>query len=88
MPMPHMGWNNLKIRSEHKLFADFKPEPSFYFLHSFYYDAEDKTNVLATTEYGFEFDCIISKGNIYGIQCHPEKSHYSGAQFLKNFAVL
>lgn len=88
MPMPHMGWNNLKIRSEHNLFADFKPDPSFYFLHSFYYDAEDKANVLATTEYGFEFDCIISKGNVYGIQCHPEKSHHFGAQFLKNFAVL
>ena len=88
LPMPHMGWNNLNLRTGHRLFEDFNPEPSFYFLHSYYFDAEDKSNVLATTQYGVEFDSIVSMGNIYGIQCHPEKSHHFGAQFLKNFAVL
>lgn len=88
LPMPHMGWNDLKVRIGHKLVLNFEPEPRFYFLHSYYFDTEDKANVLATTEYGFEFDSIVSKGNIHGIQCHPEKSHKAGAQLLKNFAML
>lgn len=88
LPMPHMGWNDLKIRPGHKLFTDFEPEPRFYFLHSYYFDAEDKADVVATVEYGLDFDCIVSKGNIHGVQCHPEKSHHFGAQLLKNFAEL
>jgi len=88
LPMPHMGWNDLKVRPGHKLFADFAPESRFYFLHSYYFDAEDKADVVATTDYGFQFDCIISKGNVHGVQCHPEKSHRFGAQLLKNFATL
>lgn len=86
--MPHMGWNDLKICPGHKLFANFEPEPRFYFLHSYYFDAEDKADVVATAEYGVDFDCIVSKGHIYGVQCHPEKSHHFGAHLLKNFAEL
>jgi glutamine amidotransferase len=86
LPMPHMGWNDLTVRPGHKLFTDFEPEPRFYFLHSYYFDAEDKADVAATAEYGLNFDCIVSKGHIHGVQCHPEKSHHFGAQLLKNFA--
>ena len=85
LPMPHMGWNDIQVRPEHKLFTDFESEPRFYFLHSYYFDAEDKKDVVATAEYGVKFDCIVSKGNIHGVQCHPEKSHHFGAQLLKNF---
>ncbi|MBC3936339.1 imidazole glycerol phosphate synthase subunit HisH [Undibacterium sp. CY7W] len=88
LPMPHMGWNDLKIRSGNKLFNSFEPEPCFYFLHSYYFDADDKNDVAATAEYGLEFDCIVSRGHIHGVQCHPEKSHHFGAQLLKNFAEL
>lgn len=88
LPMPHMGWNDLKVRQGCKLFTDFEPEPRFYFLHSYYFDAEDKADVVATAEYGLDFDCIVSKGHIHGVQCHPEKSHHFGAQLLKNFAEL
>jgi glutamine amidotransferase len=49
---------------------------------------QDKADVVATAEYGIDFDCIVSRGNVHGIQCHPEKSHRFGAQFLKNFAEL
>ena len=83
--MPHMGWNDIQIRPGYKLFTDFEPEPRFYFLHSYYFDADDKRDVAATAEYGVNFDCIVSKGNIHGVQCHPEKSHHFGAQLLKNF---
>lgn len=88
LPMPHMGWNDIKVRPGHKLFVDFEPEPRFYFLHSYFFDAEDKSDVVATAEYGLDFDCIVSKGHIHGVQCHPEKSHHFGAQLLKNFAEL
>lgn len=87
LPMPHMGWNDLKVQPGHKLFADFEPEPRFYFLHSYYFDAADKAHVAATAEYGLNFDCIVSRGHIHGVQCHPEKSHHFGAQLLKNFAL-
>jgi len=87
LPMPHMGWNDLKIRPGHELFADFEPEPRFYFLHSYYFDAANKADVAATAEYGLSFDCIVSRGHIHGVQCHPEKSHHFGAQLLKNFAL-
>lgn len=88
LPMPHMGWNDLQFQPGNKLFTDFEPAARFYFLHSFYFDAEDKAHVAATAEYGLNFDCIVSKGHIHGVQCHPEKSHHFGAQLLKNFAEL
>ena len=88
LPMPHMGWNDIQVRRDNKLFTDFEPEPRFYFLHSYYFDATDKADVAATAKYGLDFDCIVSKGLIHGVQCHPEKSHRFGAQLLKNFAEL
>lgn len=88
LPMPHMGWNDLSVKPGHKLFTGFEPEPRFYFLHSYYFDAADKNDVSATAEYGHHFDCIVSRGHIHGVQCHPEKSHHFGAQLLKNFTEL
>lgn len=86
LPMPHMGWNQLKAREENQLFSrGFQGEPEFYFLHSYYFDAEDKDDVAATAFYGFDFDAVVSRDSIYGVQCHPEKSHHYGAQILKNF---
>jgi glutamine amidotransferase len=87
LPMPHMGWNTIRPTVESKLFCvGFESPPQFYFLHSFYFDAECNDDVSATAEYGFQFDAVVSRGNIHGIQCHPEKSHSWGVQFLKNFA--
>ena len=86
--MPHMGWNDLVVSPGAALFHGFEPLPRFYFLHSYYFDCEDKRNVVATTSYGVDFDCVVSKGQIHGVQCHPEKSHHFGAQLLKNFAKV
>lgn len=87
LPMPHMGWNTLQVNTDSPLFArGFDNEPQFYFLHSYYFDALDKDNVAASAFYGDDFDVVVSRGHIYGIQCHPEKSHHWGAQLLKNFA--
>lgn len=89
LPMPHMGWNTLTPVPRAKLFVQgFDDIPQFYFLHSFYFDAEDKTDVAATAHYGFDFDAVVSRGHIHGVQCHPEKSHHWGEQLLKNFVEL
>jgi glutamine amidotransferase len=87
LPMPHMGWNSLRPAAGAALFKDgFDETPQFYFLHSYYFDAQDKVDVAATAHYGFDFDAVVSHGHIHGVQCHPEKSHHWGAQLLKNFA--
>jgi glutamine amidotransferase len=89
LPMPHMGWNSLQPAVGAKLFsAGFDEAPQFYFLHSYYFDALDKADVAATANYGMDFDAVVSRGHIHGVQCHPEKSHHWGAQLLKNFAEL
>jgi glutamine amidotransferase len=89
LPMPHMGWNHLQPAAGTKLFSvGFDDAPQFYFLHSYYFDALDKADVAATTQYGMDFDAVVSHGHIHGVQCHPEKSHHWGAQLLKNFAEL
>lgn len=89
LPMPHMGWNELQPRTHSRLFAKgFDKSPQFYFLHSFFFDAEDKSDVAATANYGFDFDAVVSRGHIHGVQCHPEKSHHWGEQLLKNFVGL
>jgi len=87
LPMPHMGWNVLQPRINTKLFSsNFDSAPQFYFLHSYYFDAQDKADVAATANYGVNFDAVVSRGHIHGVQCHPEKSHQWGEQLLKNFA--
>jgi imidazole glycerol-phosphate synthase subunit HisH len=89
LPMPHMGWNDVQPAAGTPLFAKgFNDAPQFYFLHSYYFDAQDKADVAATAHYGMDFDAVVSRGHIHGVQCHPEKSHHWGAQLLKNFAEL
>lgn len=89
LPMPHMGWNSVQPVSGNCLFAaGFDDTPQFYFLHSFYFDAQDKVDVAAKAHYGLDFDAVVSRGHIHGVQFHPEKSHHWGAQFLKNFAEI
>ena len=89
LPMPHMGWNELQPNAGAKLFArGFDDAPQFYFLHSYYFDAQDKRDVAATAHYGTDFDAVVARGHIHGIQCHPEKSHHWGEQLLKNFVEL
>jgi glutamine amidotransferase len=89
LPMPHMGWNVLSPKPQTELFSTgFDDQPQFYFLHSFYFDADNKADVVATAHYGFDFDAIVAHGHIYGVQCHPEKSHHWGEQLLKNFVGL
>jgi len=87
LPMPHMGWNTLKAKPNSSLLQKgFDNDPQFYFLHSYYFYAKDKNDVAASASYGIDFDVIVSRGHIHGVQFHPEKSHHWGAQILKNFS--
>lgn len=89
LPMPHMGWNNVQPTAGTPLFVTgFDEAPQFYFLHSYYFDTQDKADVAATAHYGVDFDAVVSRGHIHGVQCHPEKSHHWGAQLLKNFSEI
>lgn len=86
--LPHMGWNDVAPMSEQDLFNDLDGGARFYFLHSYYFAPHDPADVLATADYGDRFACAVRRGNVYGVQFHPEKSHGWGVQLLKNFAGL
>lgn len=84
--IPHMGWNMLSIPRPHKLFAGLEDENRYYFVHSFHMVCSHEENILARTRYGFPFTSAVVKGNIIGVQFHPEKSHKFGMRLLKNFS--
>lgn len=86
--LPHMGWNDVAPIDDGGLFREMGCGARFYFLHSYYFAPNDTTDLLATTDYGVRFACAVRRGNIYGVQFHPEKSHGWGIQLLKNFARL
>lgn len=87
-PLPHMGWNNVQLDREDPLFAGLEAAPRFYFLHSYYFHCQQQESSLASADYGDRFSCIVRNGNVYGVQCHPEKSHGNGVSLLKNFASV
>lgn len=88
LPTPHMGWNDVTPLRQGGLFAGLENDSRFYFLHSYFFECSAAESVIATAHYGLDFACAVQAGNIYGVQCHPEKSHHAGAQLLKNFAEL
>lgn len=89
MPLPHMGWNELKINMPSSLFPSTGVQsPEFYFLHSYYFSATNRSDVIATADYGMEFDAVVRHENVFGMQCHPEKSHRWGEQFLRAFTEI
>ena len=84
--VPHMGWNTFSLSGTNDIFNGTDDEFGFYFVHSFYFDLEEKIDSTARTTYGIEFTSAIKKGNIIATQFHPEKSHSNGVTLLKNFA--
>lgn len=86
--IPHMGWNQFNALEQHPIFTDIDPEQGFYFLHSYYFECEHRSDVFATSEYGIEFSSAVRRQNIFGFQFHPEKSLSNGVALLKNFAGL
>ena len=86
--LPHMGWNDVTPVKSNALFNGFEQDALFYFLHSYYFECNNPSDVLATSEYGGVFTCAAHHENKYGIQFHPEKSHSYGERLLHNFAKL
>jgi glutamine amidotransferase len=87
--LPHMGWNTLIFEKSDSLLSNLDEQLiQFYFLHSYYFEVKDKADILGTTNYGFDFNSIVSHNRIYGVQFHPEKSHKWGEQVLKNFSKI
>lgn len=89
-PLPHIGWNEIvKISNNFKLFDEIKLRSNFYFIHSFKISVSENNVKLAEAEYGKnKIVAAINKGNIFGVQFHPEKSQDVGMKLIKNFLNL
>ncbi len=85
LPVPHVGWNSLAFNFDHPLCEKLKKHVDFYFVHSYFFNASDPQNVLATTDYGRKFPAIVVNKNVIGIQFHPEKSQDNGLLLIENF---
>ena len=86
--LPHMGWNFVNLKRDNSLTGNLDNFSKFYFLHSYYFEANNENDIITTTTYGKEFTSALNKDNIYGVQFHPEKSHDNGLQILKNFLKI
>lgn len=88
LKIPHMGWNRVYEVNESPLTRNLPEEPRFYFVHSYHVSADDRRDVVTTTNYGIDFHSVIQHNNIFGAQFHPEKSHLFGMKLLENFASI
>lgn len=86
--LPHMGWNSITLSPGARLFDGVDTQRGFYFLHSYYFDAADRSDVSAHVSYGADLPCAVQRGNVFGMQFHPEKSHSNGTRLFENFAAL
>ena len=86
--LPHIGWNQINIVKESKIFKDLENNSHMYFVHSYEFIPEDKNVISATTDYSSDIVCSVEKENIFGTQFHPEKSDKLGLQIIKNFINL
>jgi len=85
LKVPHMGWNEVTQAAAHPLWADIPQNSRFYFVHSYYVVAQQRSLVAASCNYGVTFDAALMDKNLFAVQFHPEKSHIAGLQLLKNF---
>ena len=86
--LPHIGWNEINIVKESKIFKDIENNSHMYFVHSYEFVPEDKNVISATTEYSSNIVCSVEKENIFGTQFHPEKSDKIGLKIIDNFIKL
>jgi len=89
LKIPHMGWDLVYPTSQFEpILSGLDTKQRYYFVHSFYAICENTENIILECNYGFKFAAAVKKGNIYGVQFHPEKSHKYGMALLKNFSEI
>ena len=86
--LPHIGWNEIEIQKESKIFKDIKNKSHMYFVHSYEFIPEDKSVISATTDYSSKIVCAVEKDNLFGTQFHPEKSDKIGLKIIENFMKI
>ncbi len=85
LKIPHMGWNQVIPVSEHPLWSGIEAGSRFYFVHSYYVEADDPAEIAGECEYGLRFACALARDNLFAVQFHPEKSQHAGLRLLGNF---
>jgi len=88
LKVPHIGWNDVIISTDSKLFRNIPLNAQFYFVHSYHLITNTNNMITGITHYCYDFVSCVEKGNIFGTQFHPEKSQDAGIQLLKNFINL
>ena len=83
--LPHIGWNQINIVKDSKIFKNIENDSHMYFVHSYEFIPEDKQIISATTDYSSKIVCSVEKENIFGTQFHPEKSDKLGLKIIENF---
>jgi glutamine amidotransferase len=86
--LPHIGWNQINILKESKIFKNIENNSHMYFVHSYEFVPKDKNVITATTDYSSNIVCSVEKENIFGTQFHPEKSDQIGLKVINNFINL
>jgi glutamine amidotransferase len=86
LKIPHMGWNAVTVTRPHPILSHLRPGDEFYFVHSYYPQPADSSQIYATSDYGGEFPVAIGKDNLFAVQFHTEKSGEIGLKVLSNFA--
>ena len=82
--VPQIGWNGVRLQKNSPLFNGYQGE-KLYFVHSYHVVCDRETDILGTTQYGYDFVSAVQNGNLCGTQFHPEKSHRHGMQLLRDF---
>lgn len=88
LKVPHMGWNRVHGSGDSRLFEGIEDGSFFYFVHSYYVVPEDSSVIAGWTDYGERFCSVITRGNLFATQFHPEKSHNHGLKILENFGRI
>lgn len=85
LKIPHMGWNELHVKTQHPVMSEIEDGDAVYFVHGYHFTKTSAENIIATTNYGGEITAIVGRDNIFGVQFHPEKSQIIGQKILQNW---
>jgi glutamine amidotransferase len=85
LKVPHMGWNQVTQTMDHPLWHGIEQNTRFYFVHSYHVQTEDESLIAGSCDYGVQFSAALTRGNLFAVQFHPEKSHTAGLKLLENF---